>query len=222
MSDIVQGMIIGGIIGVVGSAVVAWIQGHYSFKGKKEENLARQHQQSTQIQHEKDSQLISRRIAVRSRYLDPLSSHLSSLHTSINNYEEKLIGVLRPYYREGEEIQVPEVNKQEFIRQLKTTKSTHKAIFTPLDKVWEVSSQVGDPKLLQEVNVISDIVLAFYKACNEMYNSLVYSTTGQDLVYDFKAIVESMNNIRLGISGMHRRIESLLAGVDEDEGKDDE
>lgn len=215
MSDIVLGMIIGGVIGVGGSAAVACIQGHYSLKGKREENLARQHQQSMQIQHEKDSQMLSRHIGVRSRYLDPLSSHLSRLYNSINNYEEKLIDVLRPYYREGEEIQVAEVNKQEFIRQLKTTKSTHKAIFAPIDKVWEVSSQVPDPKLTQEVKVISNVILAFYKACNEMYKSLNDSTTGQDLVYDFKAIMESMVKIRLGISSAHSRIESLLAGVDE-------
>jgi len=217
MSDLLLGVIIGGVIGVVGSAVVAVIQGRYSFKCAREENVARQQQQSMQIQHEKDSQLLSRRIAVRSRYLEPLCSHLSSLYNSINNYEEKLIGVLRPYYRVGEEIQVPEVNKQEFIRQLKTAKSTHEAIFTPLDKVWEVSSQVADPKLTQEVKVISNVILAFYKACNEMYKSLDDSTTGQDLVYDFKAIMESMGKIRLGISSAHRRIESLLAGVYEED-----
>ncbi|MFO7772838.1 MAG: hypothetical protein R6V59_02690 [Dehalococcoidia bacterium] len=77
MSDIVLGMIIGGLIGVVGSAVAALIQGYYSLKGRREENSARERQQSMQIKHEKDSQLIAMLIATRSSYLKPLSSYLS-------------------------------------------------------------------------------------------------------------------------------------------------
>jgi gas vesicle protein len=219
MSDVLLGMIIGGVIGVVGSAVVACIQGYYSLKTKGEENSALQHQQSTQIQHEKDSQLISRRIAVRSRYLEPLTSHLCSLYTAMNKYQEKLIEILHPYYhdRKTDEIQVPKVNKQEFMRQLTAIQSTLEAISTSRDKIWEVSPQVADLKLIQELTVLSKAATAFYAAHTEMYRSLHDSTTEQDFVYDSKAIMESLRKVELSISSGHLRIESLLAGVDEDD-----
>lgn len=219
MSDILLGMIIGGVIGVVGSAVVAWIQGHYSLSGKREENSARQQQQSTQIQHEKDSQLISRLIARRLSYLEPLSSHLSALYTALDNYQKKLIEILNPYFRDpkSDKIQVPEVNKQEFGRQLRSTKTSFGAIITPRAKIWEASSHVADLKLLKEINALSKTIRAFYAACQEMYGSFNDSTTGHDFVYDFESLVESITSIELDISNAHRRIDSLLAGVDEDD-----
>ena len=219
MSDIVLGMIIGGVIGVVGSAVVAWVQGNYSLKSKREENLALQQQQSTQIQHEKDSELLSRLIARRSTYLEPLSSHLSALYNSINNYEKKLVEILTPYYRDskGDEIRVPEVNKQEFMRQIATAATAVEAISTSRDKVWEASSPVADIILIEQLTALTEAITTFYKAHTEMNRSFSGSKKRQDWVYDIVPMVKLMNKIQVNVSIAHYRIESLLAGVDEND-----
>lgn len=219
MSDLLLGMIIGGLIGVGGSAITALIQGRYSLKARKEDNLAQQEQQSVKIQYEKDSQIISRRIAIRSRYLEPLNDSLSTLYASIDNYEKKLIQVLHPYYRGRKKykVKVSEINKREFARQLATTETEHEAISTSRDEIWAASPRVGDLNLIDELTEQTEDVTKFYKGHSEIYDSLNNSKTGQDWVYDFASLLKSMDKIRLDISKAYRRIESLLAGVEEDE-----
>ena len=219
MSDLVLGMIIGGLIGVFGSAVTALIHGLYSLRSRREEILAQQQQQSVLIHHEKDSQVISRRIALRSKYLEPLNDSLSALYASIDNYEKKLLEVLTPYYSGSKkyEIKVSEINKKEFVRQLTTTDTEFDAIPAARDQFKGVPARVGDLDLVKKLNKQTKDLTEFYKAYNEMYYSLRNSKEEQDWVYDFTSTVKSMDNIRVGISNTYRRIESLLAGVEEDE-----
>jgi len=207
-------MIIGGLIGVASSAVTALIQGHYSLKGKREDNLARQNQQSTQIQHEKDSQLLSRRIAVRSRYLEPLTSHLSALYTSLGDYRLGLIGIITAYRRAGEEIQVKQADKKEFMGKLDEIESKYETIGIAYDKATDASSQVADSELIKGIADLSKGVRDFYQGHVEMYGSLGNCEKEQDFVHDFKEIMNSIRKGQLSISTIHGRIEYLLAGVD--------
>jgi hypothetical protein len=172
-----------------------------------------------QIQHEKDSQIISRRIAIRSRYLEPLNDSLSALFTYIDNYEKKLFEAMHPYYldRKKNKVKVPEINKKEFVRQLTATNTEFEAICTVRDKIWGVSSPVGDPNLREDLSAQTKAATKFYDAHGEIYRSLNGSTTGQDWVYDFESLLKSLDDIQLTILSAYRRIESLLAGVEEDE-----
>lgn len=208
MNDILLGVIIGGAIGVIGSGVVAWIQAHYSQK-----------QQSRQIQHEKNSEVLSRRIALRSRYLEPLTSHLCSTYVSATSCAGKLMEFTGPYYtgRKTEEVKVPEVDKEEFMEQMDTIQRMCEEIDALDDKVHEAAGQVGDPILIDRLTSITEEITKFYKAYNEMYSSLHDTAAEQDFVHDFKPIMKSIENVTLCIPSAHDRIESLLSGVDEDD-----
>jgi hypothetical protein len=214
VSDIVLGMIIGGVIGVVGSALVALIQGHYSLKSKREENLAREHQLVMQIQHEKDSQLLSRRIAVRSKYLEPLSSHLSDLYASFKDRKGEVIAILRKYSSAEDKIHVREEDKEEFYQKLDEMEGTIESIGIVYDKTSAVMSKVTDDELTKIYNTLLDGIILFYKGETVMYRSLGDCKKGEDFVYDFEGIVNAINKVQLCIENMHRRIESLLAGGD--------
>lgn len=219
MSDIVLGMIIGGVIGVVGSAAVALIQGHYSLKGKREENLAREQQQSMQIQHEKDSQVLSRRISVSSTYLEPLSSDLCSLFIAVNNYMTELIRVLTPYYtaEERDEIKVPKAAREEFMREINLIQSTYMEIFVPRNKIYEDSARVADRKLTDQLNVLTRNVTAFYDTNSKTLRALYDSGTEEDLVCNFRELMQSIGKVSSLITTVNSCIESLLAGVEEDD-----
>jgi len=217
MSDIVLGMIIGGAIGVLGSAAVALIQGYYSLKGHREENSSHEQQQSIQIQYEKDGEVLSRRIVVRSRYLEPLSSHLCGLHSAIENYRNKLIEVMTSYYVDGTyEIRVPKVARKEFVGGIKGIQSTLTQIFDARNKMVKATAQIADMKLLEAITVLTDKLVAFYKATDEMYRSLCDSMTERDLVYDSEPVMKKMSEAKISTSRVLHRIESLLSGVDED------
>lgn len=216
MNDLLLGVIIGGIVGLVGSA----IQGYYSLKSKREDNAAREKQQSIQIQHEKDSQILSRRIAIRSKYLEPMTSNLCSLYISITNCVRKLIEFLAPYYtgKKPEEVKVPKVDKQEFIRQMDTIKSMCNEVTDLDDKVFQGGGQLGDLVLIERLGTITRGITKLIKAYNEMYSSLLNTKAEQEFLYDFEAIMKSMDNVVLSIPSAHERIESLLSGLDEDDG----
>jgi len=207
MNDILYGTIIGGVIGVGGSAVVTWIQAHYS-----------RQQHLTQIEHEKNSQLLSRRIGVRSKYLEPLTSQLCSLYISINNCAGKLIEFTAPYYtgEKTEKIKVPKADKQEFIRQIYSIESIYTEISALDDKVFQTSGQVADPILVEKLTAVTQAITKFHEACNEMYRSLHGSAAEEDFVYDLKPLMKSIEKASLSIPNVHLRIESLLSGVDED------
>jgi gas vesicle protein len=213
MNDLLFGVIIGGLIGLVSSA----IQGYYSLKGKREDNLAREHQQSMQVQHEKDSQVLSRRIARRMLYLEPLSGHLSSLYTSICDYVDKLISILSPYYKdkEREEIQVRGVDKEKFRKRLLELNSTLAEIETVGRGLVKLTGQIGDLKLIKNLTVLYDSLTAFAESNTAMRKSLRNSTKEQDFVYDFEEIMKSTRKSRIDISDAQERIESLLAGIEE-------
>ena len=120
---------------------------------KKEENLTRQQEQSRQIEHENDSQIVSRRIIVRSRYLEPLSNHLCSLYTAIDKYTDAIISVINPYYidRAREEVKVPEADKKAFIQGIEKKEKTFMEIFDPRSKVSQVSAQAADHRLTDKI-----------------------------------------------------------------------
>ena len=219
MSDLVLGMIIGGVIGVAGSAVTALIQGRYSLKTRREDNLARHREQATQIEHEKDMQLIARLIARRSSYLEPLSSQLSALSISINNYEGNLIKTLHPYYLDSEnnKIRVAGAKKEEFTQKIVKAQEPVETITGSSHKIWDASSPISDVNLIERNSAITNSISEFYKAHTEMFTSLRASTTGQDWTYDFQPVMKSMHHIQLNVSLAHRRIECLLAGIDENE-----
>lgn len=210
MIDLLLGVIIGGAIGLIGS----WIQGHYSLKGRREENSSRERQQSTQIQHEKDTQLLSRRIALRSKYLEPLNTHVSALYTAFDDHRTKLIGLIGTYGIGADKIKVDQSHAQEFARQLQHIEPTFDAMSTTLDKIRNLMPQVGDPDLLALYTGLLEATNAFYKSNVEMSRSLGAIEQGHDFVYDFDGIMNSISAIRSSVSSMQRRIESLLAGVD--------
>ena len=140
MSDLLLGVIIGGVIGLVG----AWIQGHYSLKGKREENVARQQQESIRIRHEKNSQVISRIVEVRAKYLGPVSKQLGKVQTSMSDFRKELSDVIVPYIpEEGREepgrcdVRVEAAKKQEFIQQLKSVDSRGLVIDTYRRRIHE-------------------------------------------------------------------------------------
>ena len=205
MNDILLGVIIGGAIAVAGSAVVAWIQAHYSKK-----------QQAKQIEYEKDSQMLSRRIALRSRYLEPLTSHLCTLYIAGTNCLRKIIELTAPYYsgKETQEIKVPKVDKKEFVRKIDTIENMYIEIFDLNLRVYEVCGQVGDHILINKLTTTMNATTKFHEDCKEMYRSLHDTEAEQDFIYDFKMIIESIREIMLSIPETHERIESLLVGAD--------
>ena len=223
MNDILLGAIIGGAI----AAVVAWIQGHYSLKGKKEENLARQQQQSVQIQYDKNSKLISRIIEVRAKHLEPLSERLSELLTSMSDFRDELISVIVLYRREKNkileeseisgkyEIQVEEAEKQNLIKSLEKVDSIISAIDTRRTRIHEAALNSTDVNLRGRLWDLRDKVYSLVEPYYEMQVSLSKeSTAGHDFIYDFKAILELVQDVNLCISSSNSRIESLLAGAD--------
>ena len=215
MSDIVLGMIIGGVIGVVGSAVAALVQGYYSVKVKREENSALQHQQSTQIQHEKNSQQISRIIEVRVRYLDPLSNQLGKLLMTVSDFQDKLLEAIVPYIRKEKEIHVKAADKQEFIQKLKTVKSASSALATSKTEIFETSMKVTDRELMELLqDLVTEKVHFVLGAYYKMNISLEKSTTGHDFIYDFEAMLKSIKDVNVCVARTNHRIELLLAGVD--------
>lgn len=215
MSDILLGTIIGGIIGFACSAVVALINGYYSFKSKREDNLIRREELSTRIQHEKNSALISRIIEIRTTYLAPLSDQLGELYTSMDDFRAKLISVIMPYQREKNKIQVEEAKKQEFIQQLETVESALSAINTRQTRIYGATCKVTDMNLRELLNDLIEklysLVVTYYKMNVSL---LKESTTGHDFIYDFEALLKPVRDISISIGISNRRIESLRAGAD--------
>jgi len=205
MNEVVLGVVVGGAIGVGGSAIVAWIQAHYS-----------QQQQSRQIQHEKDSQLLSRRIEVRSKYLEPLSSDLSKAYACLLEYEDRLVGMLVPYYKdeEQEEIHLPEANKVEFTQILSEVDSRYEETKSSFLMVFKGLGRIADDELLQRIRGLIRSLTGLAREDLAMRGSLQSSTTGQDFVYDFGAIHKAITEVQKSVSFVQYRIESLLAGVD--------
>ena len=216
MNEILLGAIIGGAIAVTGSAVVAWIQGHYSLKGKREENLSRRQQQSTQIEHENSSSVISRVIEIRSKYLYPLSDNLGELHANIDAFRSKIIGVIVSPPHEKRRIKVTEAGKKEFKKLLYEVESEIPAIDTPAKKVYGATAKVTDEKLKEELYEVTNNVNKFIRVYYEMGASLAGIKEGEDFIYDFDELMEQITGTIVGIGNANSRIESLIAGVDID------
>jgi hypothetical protein len=218
MSDLVLGMIIGGLIGVVGSAITAVIHGHYSLKTRREDILAQHQQQSLQIQHEKDTQRLSRLIARRSLYLEPLSTDLCSLSIAVSNYMSQLLTVLTPYYvsQKTDEIKVPKVAREELTRQMVQIQTTYTDIFARRRKVADDSAAVASPALTDKLTVLYKALTAFYDTNIKTVKTLLDTTTDEDLVYDLRPEMQSIMTVTLFITTVHSCIDSLLTGVEED------
>jgi len=207
MNDILLGTIIGGTIGVAGSAVVAWIQEHYA-----------QQRQSTQIRNDKNREVIGRIIGVRARYLDPLSTQLGKLQAALSDFQDKLLEVIVPYTRgvkHGERVvDLQAVKKQVLIQQLKSVDSTLLTIETARTRVQETAFNATDNDLRQLLKALLFKTYELTKAYHKMQLELAASEEGHGLVYDFDQVIEPMTDVYIGISSAHRRIESLLAGAD--------
>lgn len=205
MNDILLGTIIGGVVGVTGSAIVAWIQARHS-----------ERQQSKQIEHEKDSQLVSRRIAVRSRYLEPLTSDLCNVYICASDCLRKLVELTGPYYsREGsEEVKVPAVDKEEFIGEMRKIRKLCEKIRDMEYEVFKTCGQVADTTLLDKLTAIPQAISAFRDACDEALGSLGESGAEEDFVCDFEPVTKEVEKILLRMPDIHGRIESLLAGAE--------
>ena len=207
MNDILLGTIIGGAIGVAGSAVVAWIQEHYS-----------QQRQLREIHYDKDRELIHRTVEVRAKYLDPLSSQLGKLQACLSDFQDRFYEAIMPYEsgtEHGERVLQIEAEKKEvLIGQLKSVEGTVAAIETTRTRIEEAAFIATDMNLYE---VLKALVFAAYhltRAYYKMEGELRGSKNGEDFVYDVDQIIEPMKGVYAGISSSHRRIESLLAGVD--------
>ena len=226
MSDIVLGTIIGGAIAVVGSAVVALIHGYYSLKGKREENLLREQEQSTQIRHEKNTELIRRIIEVRKRYLEPVSEHLNRMQTPVSDFRHKLLIVIVKYRHEGSEIgeqsetsennkvRVEAAKKPEFIEKLKSVGSVLSGIESSQKRIEEESLMAGDVKLTK---LLAAVVINTYYLRRDYYDKKADLKGGKkdkDFMYDFQRIVDLTSDIRVSMAHANGRIASLLGGVD--------
>jgi len=215
MSDILLGTIIGGIIGFACSAVVALINGYYSFKSKREDNLIRREELSTRIHHEKNSALISRIIEIRTTYLAPLSGQLGQLYTSMEDFRVKLITVITPYQHEEDKTHVEEAKKQEFIRQLETVATALSGIDTHRTRIYGATCKVTDMNLRELLNDLIEKLYSLTVTYYKMHLSLLKeTTTGHDFIYDFEALLKPVRDISISIGISNRRIESLRAGAD--------
>jgi len=232
MSDIVLGMIIGGVIGVVGSAVVAWIQGHYSLKGKREENLARQQQQSLQIQHEENKELINRIIEARGKYLEHLSEQLGKLQTSVEDFGGKFLSVMVPYLNIGSEgsgtsemfekiegleevkIKIEAAKKKELMQQLETLESEISSISSIRKGIYETFFKVTDIKLKKLINDVVGRVFSLQEDYLKIKLDLAKSKDGHDFIYNLSTILKLVPEVSISTGHAHNRIESLLAGAD--------
>lgn len=207
MNDVLLGTIIGGAIGVGGSAIVAWIQARRS-----------ERQQWKQIEHERASELLSRRIAVRSKYLVPLTSDLCNVYVSGADCLRKLCEVIGPYCagKEVEQVRVPAVDKEEFIREMREIRSLSEKMIETEYEVFKTSGQVADAALLNKLSVIPKGITGLRDGFDQALRSLRLGAAGQDFVYDFGPVSKELQEILLRMPGIHSRIESLLAGVEED------
>lgn len=207
MNDVLLGTIIGGIIGVGGSAIAAWVQAHYS-----------RQQQSRQIQHEENREVIHRIIEVRARYLDPLSTQLGNLQAALSDFQDKLLDAIVPYTRGvklGERVvDVEAVKKQVFIQRLKSVDSTFLAIETTRTRIQETSFNATDMNLRELLKALVFKAYELTMSYQKMKVDLTGSEDGHDFVYDFEQVIEPTKDVYISISKAHRRIESLLGGVD--------
>lgn len=235
MTDIVLGAIIAGVSVLAGSVIGYVIQGHYSLKNKREDNLIRKEELLTRIQHEKNRDLISRIIEARARYLSPLSDQLGELNTSVNDFTDKLLSVIvtyLPFLHEGSEvlgaseiikeietrkdveIQVEAAKKQEFIMKLKTVETELKAIGTLRTRIYEAAIKAKDVKLREFLRDIVEKVYSMQQAYYSMKLDLEKSTTGHDFIYDIEAILKPARDVNVCTAHTNHHIESLLAGAD--------
>lgn len=226
MSDVLLGMIIGGIIGVAGSAVAALIKGHYSLKGRRQDNLASQQQQITQIRHEKNRELIRRIVEVRVRYLEPICEHLTKLQATTRDFQSKILDVFVSYRREereiGEEsergktheVEVKAAKKQESIQELRLIDNIVSEMESVQSRIEEASIDATDVNLR---DILAELVLEIYSLRQAYYSmrlDLTKSTAEDDFIYDFKQITSPMGKVRLSIGRANARIEALLGGAD--------
>lgn len=207
MNDILLGTIIGGTIGVAGSAVVAWIQEHYSQK-----------RQLRQMQCDRDMELIRRIVEARAKYLDPLSSCLGKLQTCLSDFQDRLFEVIIPYAsgtKQGERVvRIGAEEKSVVIRRLGSVNSAMEEVVTARTRVEEAAFNARDMSLREILKAVVftgyDLGQAYYR----MREAIVKSEDGESLVYDAEQVIGPMKCVYVRISSAHKRIESLLAGVD--------
>lgn len=232
MSDIVLGMIIGGVIGIVGSAAVALIQGHYSVKVKREDNLARQQQQSIQIQHEKNKELINRIIQARRKYLEHLSEQLGRLQTSVEDFGDNLLRVIVPYLprlNEGStstamfeeierlekvQIKIDPTKKQQLSQQFETLQSEISSISTIRKEIYETFFKVTDIKLKELIRNVVQSSFTLQQDYLKCRLDLAKTESGRDFTYDIAPILKLVPAVSVSTGHAHKRIESLIAGAD--------
>lgn len=223
MSDLIIGTIIGGAIGVIGSMLGFIIQGYFSNKNTSMQIESRKEEQSRLFEHEKDSQVLSRIIERRARYLDPLSDQLGELHTFMNDFRDKIIKVIVSYQSEEDKIRgdrkirIDSEEKQEFIEQFEVFGSAVEEIDNRRQKIFEASYKVTDVNLQE---MLWDLVKKLYAVVHAYYDMgivLEESETGDNPICDFEAIFKPVRDANVCIPRANHRIESLLAGADADD-----
>ena len=228
MTDLLLGVIIGGLIGLVGSV----IQGCYSLKCRREENLSRERQQSTQIQHEKNKELINRIIQARRKYLEDLSEQLGRLQTSVEDFGDNLLRVIVAYLprlNEGStstamfeeierlekvQIKIDPTKKEQFSQQFETLQSEMSSISTIRKEIYETFFKVRDIKLKELIRNIIQRSFTLQEDFLKCRLDLAKTESGRDFTYDMAPILKLVPAVSVSTGHAHMRIESLIAGAD--------
>jgi hypothetical protein len=227
MTDVVLGAIISGVSVLAGSGIANIIQGYYSLKNKREDNLIRKEELLTRINYDKNRDLISRIIQARLRFLAPLSDQLTELQISVSNFLDTLSSISIHYLPELQtsvddaqklqkcEITVHPPQKMEFSQQLKTVEITLEAIKTQCTRIHEANLKTKDPDLRKSLTDLTEKLISFRETYYRMKLNLVQAdTAAQDFTYAFEQIFNPAREIAVVIAQSFHRIESLLAGAD--------
>jgi gas vesicle protein len=229
MSDLLLGVIIGGLVGLVGSV----IQAHYSLKARREENLSRERQQATQIQHEKNRELIGRTIEVRRKYLEDLSQQLGKLQTCVEEFGDKFLRITVPHLPrlsggstsnatfeqverlEKVDIDIDAINKRGLSQKIDTLQGEISSISAVRKAIYETFFKVTDIRLKQLIRDVVERSFDLQQNYLKFRLALAETENGHDFTCDVAPILKLVPEVNVSTGLAHKRIESLLAGVDQ-------
>ncbi len=97
MSDVIIGIIMGGIIGVIGSSIGFIIQGYFAKRTTKMQIDARTDEQKNQFEYQKGQVQIGRLIEVRAQYLNPLREQITKCYELTGKVVEEVNSISTRY-----------------------------------------------------------------------------------------------------------------------------